>query len=171
MIVEDGTIVANADSYVTVAEADAYLAARGMDTAWALLSNTVKESLLVRAVDYMQAAYRARWKGHRSWDTQSLDWPRQGVLMTDMPIGQQIQYNTIPRELKAGQIELALRQMADQATPLMRDLERGVVSEGVGPLSVTYDTNSPQQVRYAQVENLLAPLMHSSGSMVRLGRS
>jgi hypothetical protein len=171
LIIETGAGVPNASSYVSVAEASAYLGARGLDAAWADLDTLDQEALLARACDYMQAAYRGRWKGYRCNDTQALDWPRQGVLLTDLPYGALVQYTTIPREVKQAQIELALRQLADRTTPLMQDLTRGVLAESVGSLSTTYDIHSPQQVRYAQVDSLLSPYLTSSGVMVRLGRS
>lgn len=171
MILEDGTGVPNADSYVTVAEADAYVTARGLGLSWLALDDAAKQAYLVRAVDYMAAAYRGRWKGYRRATLQGLDWPRQGVMLTDLPYGALVQYNTIPEEVKRAQIELALRQMTRADNPLMQDLERGVLSETVGPLSTTYDTHSPQQTRYAQVDNMLAPYLASSGVMVRLGRA
>lgn len=170
MIVEDGTIVANADSYVSVAEADEYLAARGRDAAWSVLSEAQRASLLLLAADHMAAAYRSRWRGWRTNSDQSLDWPRQGVVLTDMPVAAQVRFDAIPREIKAAQIELAWRQMPDPSSPLMADLARGIVSESVGPLSTTYDTASPQQTRYALVDNLLAPYLQGAAS-VRLGRS
>jgi hypothetical protein len=171
MIVENGTGVPDADSYVTVLEADAYLASRGVPAAWAALDDTAKAALLVRATDYMQAAYRGRWKGFRRSDTQALDWPRQGVMLDDLPYGALVKFDIVPGQVKAAQIELATRQMTAGDTPLMQDLTRGVVSETIGPISTTYDTHSPQQVRYAQVDALLSPLLATTGAMMKLGRS
>lgn len=171
LVIETGALVPGANSYVSAQDATAYLAARGMDAAWSDLDVSGQEALLARAADYMQAAYRNRWKGYRRTDTQSMDWPRQGVLVSDLPYGALVQYNVIPNEVKAAQIELALRQMADTSAPLMADLSRGVSAERVGSIHVTYDTGSPQQVRFAQVDSLLMPYLLSVGSMVRMGRS
>ena len=52
-----------ADSLCTVAQADAFHAARG-NTLWAPLTTPEKEQALRRATDYM-AVYSSRWKGAR----------------------------------------------------------------------------------------------------------
>jgi hypothetical protein len=171
MIVENGTGVPDADSYVTVLEADTYVTNRGLSLSWLALDDTAKAALLVRACDYMNAAYRGRWKGFRRSDTQALDWPRQGVMLDDMPYGATVKFDIVPGQVKAAQIELATRQMNAGDTPLMADLARGIVSETIGPISTTYDTRSPQQTRYAQVDAILSPLLATSGAMMKLGRS
>jgi hypothetical protein len=169
LIVEDGTNVPDAESYVDVATADAYLAARGMDSDWLAKTDTEKEALLRRAMDYMRAAYRGRWKGWRAREPQALDWPRQGVVLHDLPYNGNVRFDTIPREVQQAQIELAVRQLATTG-PLMTDLSRATVSESVGSVAVTYDVHSPQQVRYAQVDALLGPYLASTGIMVQVGR-
>ena len=50
MVVEDGTGLSNADSFVSVAYADTYFSTRGV-SAWASLTN--KEALLIKATDYI----------------------------------------------------------------------------------------------------------------------
>lgn len=167
LMIEDGNGRPDATSYVTLAEASAYLAARGRDSDWIDLSETEQGALLVRAMDYL-AGYRARWKGYRVNTEQALDWPRQSVVLHDLPTIALVPYNSIPREVKAAQIELASRAMTVDLAP---DLERGVISESVGTLSVTYDRWSPQQSRYRAVDALLAPLLQSMGIMVPVGRA
>ena len=62
MIVEDGTGLPNADSYVSVEFADTYFSARGVSV-WATLTNTVKEQLLIKATDFIDNIYQ--WNGKR----------------------------------------------------------------------------------------------------------
>lgn len=170
LTVEDGTTVPGAESYVSTQEADTYLSERGMAADWLTKTDPEKEALLRRAMDYMRAVYRGKWKGWRVRDHQALDWPRQGVILADLPYNGQVRFDDIPREVKEAQIELAIRQLAATG-PLLADLSRGTVSESVGSVAVTYDTHSPQQVRYVQVDTLLAPYLASTGVMVQLGRS
>jgi hypothetical protein len=83
LIVEDGTGLANAESYVSVAAATTYHANVG-NTAWAAItSDTTKEQLLRKATDYMVAQYRLQYAGCRRYSTQSLDWPRLYVPLID----------------------------------------------------------------------------------------
>ena len=60
LIVEDGTGMETAESYASVAQADARLAALGM-TNWATLTTTEKEQALRRATVAMARAGRMPW--------------------------------------------------------------------------------------------------------------
>ena len=64
LIVEDGTGLETAESYASVAQADARLAALGM-TNWATLTTTEKEQALRRATVAMVQFFGGRWKGAR----------------------------------------------------------------------------------------------------------
>jgi hypothetical protein len=167
MLIETGLGDPNATSYASTADADAYLAARGLDAAWVDLTPTEKEQLLQRACDYMAQSYRSNWRGYRANSQQALDWPRQGVQLFDLPTAAQIPYDVIPVEVKNAQIELAVRAIDG---PLLSDLSRGVLAESVGAVSVTYDRTSPQQTRFIGVDAMLAHLFRSHGVMVQLGR-
>ena len=70
LITEDGTGRADAESYCSVAAADAHHAARGA-AAWAALTTEAKEQALRRATDYMGQIYGPLWAGHRSLPTQA----------------------------------------------------------------------------------------------------
>lgn len=181
LIVEDGSIVPGALSYVSTADADTYHAARGITT-WALLTQAQKEQALVRATDFMLGRYRGLWKGAKVKYQQSLDWPRVGVTPDDAqnPFSTQVgygygykyvlPYTSVPNEVKNACCELALRAAAG---PLLPDLETRIVQETVGPITTRYDMNSPQFIRYAQVDSILSPLLTSggSGATVRLSRT
>ena len=73
LIIETGAGLPDADSYASVAQADAYHLKR-RTTAWAALDDSEKESLLIKATEYMVGQYRARWKGRRRISTQAPDW-------------------------------------------------------------------------------------------------
>jgi hypothetical protein len=78
LIVEDGTLVANADSFVTVAEFKTFAASRGV-TASAEADDDQVEVALRKAAQYMQQKFRLMWRGSMVEATQSLSWPRRGV--------------------------------------------------------------------------------------------
>jgi len=78
LIVEDGSIVPGAESYCSVAAADAYHSGRANAT-WAGLDQATKEANLRKATEYMVSIYRQRWKGLRASINQALDWPRYDV--------------------------------------------------------------------------------------------
>ena len=165
IIVEDGTKVVGAESYISVAEADAYHSKRG-NTAWDLLDTTdQKEPALRKATDYLEQAFFSLWKGIRVEDGQPLSWPRKCAYIDDYTL---IDDNIVPEAVKRACAELALKASAAELAP---DMTQGVVSETVGPISVTYDTGSPQRKRYRAIENMLAPYLKAGGgAMVRIDR-
>lgn len=78
LIKEDGSIVANANSYANATDADAYQANRGR-TAWAEATAEVKDAALVRATDYIEGRFALSFVGDRINDVQTLSWPRTGA--------------------------------------------------------------------------------------------
>lgn len=172
LVVEDGSAVAGANSYVSLATADAYFAARNNLTWDALDPTDTKTPYLILAVDYMQQAYRTRWKGWRHLTTQVLDWPRLWVDQFDSPgnYGPFPYYfppNTIPQEVITAQLLLALKLTNGDLAP---DLERVEQIVKVGSLQVTYDDRRPPFTIFRDVEMLLSPFFESSGGMARIGR-
>lgn len=170
LIVEDGTGRADAESYASAAEADAYHLARG-NTAWAEVAD--KEGALRRATDYMAQAYRSRWKSFRATSTQALDWPRAYVEIQDAPSGYgsfaaYYPNNSVPAEVKRACMELALIAASQDLAP---NLSRAAKEETVGPIRVVYDESSPEYQRYRKVDMLLAPLLGRGGASTRLVRS
>jgi len=78
IVVEDGTGLADAETYVSVADCKAYLDARGK-TSWGLLPEADQEASLRLAADYLDAVYGPRLQGYRLKITQALLWPRTDV--------------------------------------------------------------------------------------------
>jgi hypothetical protein len=171
LIVEDGTGMATAESYTSVAEADLYFSNRA-NTAWAALGTPAKEASLRKATDYMGQVYRLRWKGVRVNGVQALDWPRgfverddykyQGVNGASM-IGGYFYFpsDEVPKEVKNACAELALKASSEELAP---DLGQGIIREKIGPLETEYDKNSPQYTRYRAIDNLLATFLISTNN-------
>jgi len=158
LIVEDGTIVAGADAYISAEDATAYHAARG-NTAWAALSADEMDQHIRKATDYMVQVYSLRWKGDRVTATQALDWPREGVEV----YGFEIDSDVLPEAVANACAELALRASAGDLTP---DVTRRTLREKVGPIEVEYDPNAPTLPDYQAIDNMLAPYLDNSGSSV-----
>jgi hypothetical protein len=177
IIVEDGSAMSNSESYISVADADTYHTNMGNHT-WSSIQTVDKEAYLRRATQFMVGRYRNAWKGARVKPTQALDWPRIGVVIDDIAgaLGPQLRgsyglyqldYTTVPTEIKNACAELALRA---NIQALVKDQTQGIVSETVGPITIVYDKDSPQQTEYVQVENMVRPFLASAGPCVRLGR-
>ena len=162
LIVEDGTGLATAESYVSVADADARHTALG-NTAWTG-TDAVKESALRRATQYMLQRYRTRWTGTRTFRVQALDWPRYGVEAD----GYVVDSDIVPDDVASACADLALRALAEDLNP---DLERGVIRDKVGPLETEYDRFSPQSKRRTAVDQALAAYLRGNAANAALIRA
>lgn len=101
-LVEDGTGLAAATSYVSLAEADAYYEIDpNFSVIWAALDDSVKEFALSWASRILDQ--KAQWRGTPATTTQGLRWPRKGVNTRD---GVTISSIIIPTALKHAVLEL-----------------------------------------------------------------
>jgi hypothetical protein len=166
LIVEDGTGKADAESYISVADASTYHANRG-NTAWAALaSDTLREQALRKATDYIEQNYRLRFAGRRVTQEQALSWPRYDVLRDDGYY--YYPGDEVPTEVKNACAELALKASTDELSP---DLTQGVIREKVDVLEVEYDKYSPQSPRYTAIDRLLSPFLSGSSASHSVVRS
>jgi hypothetical protein len=164
IIVEDGSQVANAESYTSVAEADAYHTARGNETTWTDLDVEVKEQALRKATDYMVQAYSLRWKGYRMGEIQALDWPRGYVYKRETITSNGfVPNNVVPDQVKHACAELAFRALSG---PLLPDLSQGVLMERIGPIETTYDRTTQQSPRYIAINAILRDLLRPMSNVV-----
>ena len=148
LIVETGSGAATSESYISVANADAYLAARG-STLWATIQTAEKEQALRRATDYMRQAYNGRWKGLQPFIAQALDWPRYGVIVN----GWYVPDRAVPVDVANACAEFAFRAAFGDLSP---DVGAQVTSETVGPISVSYAVGARQTMAFKAIDNLLA---------------
>jgi hypothetical protein len=166
LIVEDGSIVAGAESYISVLDANTYHTNRN-NTAWAESETSAKEAALRKATDYMLQVYRMRWQGWKVDQNQPLDWPRNSVYVDQaMNYNNQITAhlvpdNIVPLEVKKACAEYALKALSED---LFADLERGVTSEKIDKIQVDYDKFSPQSKRYVAIDAMLMPFMGTSNT-------
>jgi hypothetical protein len=154
MIVEDGTGKSDANSYVSVAFADAYFAARN-GAAWALLGTPAKQANLIQATDYIEATYGQSFKGQKATAVQALAWPRKYVVIDGFDVAS----NHIPPVLMNAVCELALKV---QDGPLVEDQKQRVAKKKVDVLEVTYADNSDPAKRFPMVARMLASLTTSA---------
>lgn len=166
LIVEDGSNVTGAESYISVADADAYHVKRG-NTSWGTLTAEAKEVLLRKSTDYMVQTYRTQWAGARKYDDQALDWPRYDVPKFDSPSGYGVYPAYYDDTIVPGEVKVACAELAFKAigTDLAPDLDRLTKREKVGTLEVEYDNavGVPYK-RYRAIDNLLRPMLIALGS-------
>lgn len=168
MVVEDGSGLSTANSYVTLAEALLYWENR-KDTAWKAFSlgNEARSAGLIKATAYIEAHYR--WKtGEIKTATQALGWPRVGAADAhDRDIGS----STIPQILKDAVCELA-HKVAVSGTTLLADGsgQRVAAASVAGAVSVTYENVYGDTNRYKLVDQMLSPIAYGvnvQGEVIR----
>ena len=137
MIVEDGTGLTNANSYVSVEYADSYFSARGI-AGWETLTQAVKEQSLIRATDYIDNIFR--WCGKKTSSEQSLRFPRENLKDYE---GNEIV--GVPNCLKQAVCDGAM--LISNGTELFQTKnENGdVVSETITTLSFTYSKSDKSE--------------------------
>lgn len=164
LIVEDGTIVPNADSYDTTANLVAYASKRGIDLSSETTVNL--EVYMIKAMDYLEAK-RDKYKGWKSDSDQSLQWPRGGVYVDNLLVGS----DTIPQELKSAQFELAIETYnGNDLSPTVKPTDSGRVTEDTlhDVTTEKYDVSFiPDVPVFQKAENLLKPLCKATGKVIK----
>ncbi|MCK5497313.1 MAG: hypothetical protein KAI41_07280 [Hyphomicrobiaceae bacterium] len=117
--VEDGTGLVDANSYVSLADAESYIEATGRqkNPAWLAAGTAEKNSALINATQYMDTTYLCRYLGERAEatiDTQALEFPRDGLFA---PSGAAIPSADIPPEIANACAEFALVDVAGEIQP------------------------------------------------------
>lgn len=167
LVVEDGAGRADAESYISAADANAYHAARG-NAAWAALaSDTVREQKLRNATSYMVQTYRSRWAGYRVSKDQALDWPRYEVPAPDT-CGEYLESNVVPIDVRQACAELALRAIS---APLSPDLGRRTKREKVDVIEVEYSEFGAQSTTYPTVDGLLSVFLTGTANSAKVLRA
>jgi hypothetical protein len=157
LIVEAGQGAPNAQSYVSAADCAAYHAARG-NSLFGAMNQAQQEQAIIRAMDFL-AIYSTKWKGARTSDAQALDWPRCGVRLDS---------DRCPY-FPAAMVPISVVKAAG-AGELIKDAEREVIEETIGPITTKWASGSTAPAaQFPMVDLLLKPLLQSSNG-VRLVR-
>jgi hypothetical protein len=164
LIVENGTGMANADSYVSLADANAYATSRGLTFPIAGADATLAEQALRRATVWLDAAYRGRFSGYRkNRRAQALEWPRTGALDALCPPNP-IDPDAVPIEIVQATIEAAVREKAAPGS-LSPDVTPGkIISEVAVEVAVSVKYATPGGVQDQRpvstvIDGILSPLL------------
>lgn len=78
LILETGIGVSNANAYVDISYVDNYLLERGINDEWDLLNtDTLKESHIINATEYIELRFQNLFVGEKLTSNQSLSFPRK----------------------------------------------------------------------------------------------
>lgn len=151
LIIEDGTCVDNANSYITVAEARAFASLRSLILP---SSDSEVEVLIVKAFDYLESL---DYKGNHANPPQSAEFPRrdlylQGVLFSE---------SQIPYKLKQAQSQLTYEAVNIDLQPTGNGKE--VIKEKVDVVEVQYSEKGINVARptFTTVNSFLKDLLKS----------
>jgi len=180
IIVEDGTGMPDSNSYVDVSDVDAaapigpYASAK-----WPTLDSDQKANTMISATAYLDALIV--WNGYPLVATQSLEWPRYGVVRYTGPstppdtmwpgwpmLPQPVPVTGVPPEVKQAQTQLCLclaegswvpigAQTVPAASPGGAPVQH--MSIGGGAIDLSFDTNITNRV--APSGTVLPPLIQA----------
>lgn len=154
--VENGTIVTNANSYVSDSDYTTYASQRGYTVG---ATEADREAELIKAMDYLES-YRDGFKGLKVSGSQSLQWPRYGVWIDSY----QIDSNLIPTELKRAQMEAAILSRSTSLVP--SGSVENVQSESIGDLSISYYNGGTwKTVQHKNIDQFLDVLLNMNGKL------
>lgn len=150
LVVEDGTIVANANSYASETEIIAFNTARGIT----IPNNAAAEQAATKAMDYMDTLTIIGEKV--DWETQTTLMPRDGMHDSE---GNLLPNDEVPVNWKKGFMALC-GAIYQGYNPLMTITQSNqVVQETFGPFSVTYKDNASVTPMIQLVDAYLTPFI------------
>lgn len=160
--VEDGSQVAGANSFVSIAEAREYAANRGVEMP---VGDDEIAAMLIRAADYIETL-GCKFQGQKTASDQLLQWPRAGVYLH----GLEFSSNQIPNEVRLAQKALVIA--INSGVDILPNYTNGafVIEETVGPITTKYADPTAIGVlpTLTQVEAILAPLFGSNACGFKL---
>lgn len=160
-------IVVGTDTYLSIADADAYWSARSNST-WSDADDATKEKALIEATQYLDGAFS--YIGTQI-TTNVLAWPRyEAFVRKGNFAGVTYDSETIPPQIKNACAEIALHALSARLVEV-KERDGQVKREKVDVIEVEYLDRAPSSKTYKFAKMLLSPLLKSSGPMKGLIRS
>ena len=162
LVKEDGSGKADANSYASIADGDAYHEGHLYATAWTAASVVNKAKALVLATRLIDAY--VRFNGWRLSEAQALEWPRDWCMDPDLPSADWVPNSLVPRAVVEATCEMA-REL------LVTDRTAAPAGEGIG-----YRLDGPTSVKYSKsdtppvISHVAQAMLSKFGSLVS-GRS
>ncbi len=161
---------ANANSYCTLAEADAYHEGHSYSGTWTDGTTDQKNRALVTATALLDEWYE--WADWPESETQALQWPRGSVM--DILYMSVLSGGVIPQKLKDATAELARQVLAGDR---MKDSDvetQGITSMSAGPVSFSFKDSVRAKVIPDRIRSMIPSWwgrLRGHGSWVPIVRS
>ncbi len=150
IVIEDGSIVVGANSYISVASAVSYLESRGLD------ASGIDDAKLILAYDYVNS-FENEYQGSRVSAEQTGSFPRYDLCINGFPFAS----DSIPQQLKDAQAYAAY--YVSQDSDILQPVSNGQTithEEVTGAVAVDYADNgiSSDTFSFSTIDALLSPL-------------
>jgi len=161
LVVEDGSVVTDANCYVSLADCNEYHFSMG-NLNWFAVDED-KEAAMLRAMAWLESQ---TWKGRKTAYDNPLSWPRADIVDRD---GYTVPEDEVPSPVVKALCEAALIEL-DTPGALRPSMKRGgqLISqsiEGVG--SWTYASGAPTETKFQAVSSYLKGLV-SGGAIIKV---
>tara|TARA_R100000951_G_C2584224_1_gene162889 strand:+ start:108 stop:581 length:474 start_codon:yes stop_codon:yes gene_type:complete len=133
LVIEDGSIVSGANSYITIANYKSWADDRGISYS----TDSKIEQSIFRAMDWFE---RQMFIGNKANENQPLQWPRTEALID----GYYVDATEIPNQVKTALYEVTTVDLAGNSEFNTQD--RKTSKEKVGDIEVTYADNSENRI-------------------------
>ena len=161
LIIEDGSIIDNANAFTTDEEFKAYANIRGFAIP---ATEPDRDALQILAMDYLFGKEN-KLSGCRVSIEQELPYPRHGACANNFNIPS----NLIPKSIKNAVMELAIQ--ANTSELLINNTNKNIQSEKVDVIEVSYFSGgSWSQVNTGRADAYLMPLYVNGGNSNQMGR-
>jgi hypothetical protein len=172
LIKEDGTGRSDANSYASVAEADAYHEGHLYASAWTAATAENKAKALVMATRLIDGQFQ--FGGVQANESQALQWPREGCHDPDADglSGGTVADNVVPKGVIEATCEMARELLIADRTAAHAG--EGLKYQNVGTTQTGYDKSDTRPVISHVAQALLAKygaLLKSKSGAVRLVRT
>lgn len=174
LIIEDGSNVANANSYASTVTLRAYALLRGVVLP---VSESACEALAIKAMDEIESR-REEYQGMKANDDQALQYPRAQIDYYDELLGyvasttygifidsRRIAVDEIPQILIDIQAQLCMAIYAGVDFANYKQSQKFVVKRKLGPIETVYSENfgSGNDVRIESIEDMFDVLIYPYG--------
>lgn len=155
LIIEDGSIVEDANSYIDIDFADTYHLEHGNEEWLNLESEIEKYQRLIRAKNFIDQYFGKYFKGKKVYFDQDCEFPRENVYINNFLLDN----NKIPKILKLSQAEAAIH---NELLFTAREL-KNISSISDGQISISYESSKSDTTAIVDsVEMIINPLLDNT---------
>lgn len=135
--VEDGTQVAGANAYISVADWKAHHDDRGR--VYTTYGDPAIQTAIVKASDYLDKRFGQRFRGVKAGTVQGLQWPRNSAVDNDGRTMTGLPDALLKAAAEYGYLSLTL---GTELAPVPTDVAGSISLEKIGPITTAYEAGT-----------------------------